>query len=641
MRDNQWHKTAVDTNLFLQLQDLTTILSQLDDYQFEFTFGSYIDVYEKRLTASTLWNTTKADIKRAGYITDIYLRAIGTLHLSDLPAFHQFWDEIAETDIALFASQIITLLEDIRLEEKIKQARPGTVKNFRIRNAYLKHYFNTQRTTNTTRSLALDELFCMIYLVLHADGPEPTFPHVASKQLEILEEIKPHLYEVFEAKTTAHIASLATNIVWKLSPYYNDMINTYMTFPIYKWDDSFKENTLFDELTRTDDLANFDQEEVDPDKNEYIDEAFSTWHRENENADREQFFLQMDLDVGTKTNLTGGTDRETESGDQAFGAAQGMSKKSRQNDFSKNETLDQHKNEQAGETSDAPYGEENIDAVAHFKHAGPPSTEDHALYDNFVTDIAPYQRKLARTIEKMMEHKQIAVRQDLQYGRLSRNLLPIVTDDNPRLFYKKDAESNEFDAIFTLMVDCSASMFQKMEETKRGIVLFHEVLKQLQIPHTIVGFWEDATTMNQEEQPNYFHMIHSFHDSLHVKDGAKIMQLEAEEDNRDGFSIRVMTEKMMERSEKHKFLLVFSDGEPAAANYDQNGIVDTHVAVTEARKKGIDVIGMFLSDGSIDEREDDVMENIYGNERLMIPNVAELPELFTPVLKKLLLKSIM
>ena len=50
---------------------------------------------------------------------------------------------------------------------------------------------------------------------------------------------------------------------------------------------------------------------------------------------------------------------------------------------------------------------------------------------------------------------------------------------------------------------------------------------------------------------------------------------------------------------KHKFLLVFSDGEPAAANYDQNGIVDTHVAVSEARKKGIEVIGMFLSDGLI------------------------------------------
>ncbi|MDQ7862259.1 hypothetical protein RCO48_18365 [Peribacillus frigoritolerans] len=42
-------------------------------------------------------------------------------------------------------------------------------------------------------------------------------------------------------------------------------------------------------------------------------------------------------------------------------------------------------------------------------------------------------------------------------------------------------------------------------------------------------------------------------------------------------------------------MLVFSDGEPAASDYDQNGIVDTHLAVSEARKKGIEVIGLFFS----------------------------------------------
>ena len=92
--------------------------------------------------------------------------------------------------------------------------------------------------------------------------------------------------------------------------------------------------------------------------------------------------------------------------------------------------------------------------------------------------------------------------------------------------------------------------------------------------------------------------------------------------------------------EKHKFLLVFSDGEPAAAHYDQNGIVDTHIAVSDARKKGIEVIGMFLSNGLIEESEELMMKNIYGKERLMIPSVSELTEQFTPLLKKLLLKAI-
>jgi nitric oxide reductase activation protein len=183
-------------------------------------------------------------------------------------------------------------------------------------------------------------------------------------------------------------------------------------------------------------------------------------------------------------------------------------------------------------------------------------------------------------------------------------------------------------------------MHNKMDETKRGVVLFHEVLKKLRIPHSIVGFWEDANEVREGYQPNYFHVIQSHSDSLYLNSGAKIMQLEPEEDNRDGYSIRVATMELEKRREKNRFLLVFSDGEPAASDYDQNGIVDTHLAVSEARKKGIEVIGLFLADGGIDESEEMTMKNIYGKERLMIPSVAELPEQFTPLLKKLLLKSI-
>src|SRR5699024_10876738 len=266
-----------------------------------------------------------------------------------------------------------------------------------------------------------------------------------------------------------------------------------------------------------------------------------------------------------------------------------------------------HENKKAQKRQKAPYGIDNIDAMSVFKEAKRPSKTDLSTYEAYRTHIKPYQRKLAKTIEKVLEHKQIEKRSNLHYGRLSKKLLPVVTDEFPRLFYKKDEQSNEFDAIFTLMVDCSASMYDKMEETKRGVVLFHEVLKDLHIPHAIVGFWEEATSGLKKGYPNYFHIIHSLTDSLFEENGAKIMQLEPEEDNRDGYSIRVVAEKMLERREKHKFLLVFSDGEPSAENYEQNGVIDTYLAVSEARKRGIDVIGMFLSHGEIREQDENLM----------------------------------
>src|SRR5699024_634647 len=359
MKDTRWFDEKMNTNLFLQLQDLTTVLSQIENFQFEFTYGSFIDLEENRITGSTLWDATNEEIQTSGYKTDVYLRAIGTLHHSLLPAFHNFWNDVKDAGLTQFAFQLITLLEDLRLEEIIKQFRPGTQKDFLVRKAYLKRFFTSQLKTNTTRGLGLDELFCLIYLTLQSDGPEQNFSDANKQQSKTLDYIKSDLYECFEAQTTQDIVNIATKIVGKLTNDYEDMSNVYFTFPIFKWEKSYERNTLFDELTRTDDVANEDYEEVDPDNNEYIDETFSTWHHENENVDRKQTFLQMDLEVGTKTNLTGGSARETESGDQVFATAQGTSRKSKQKDYSNRETLEEHKDQKPGKQSDAPYGEEN------------------------------------------------------------------------------------------------------------------------------------------------------------------------------------------------------------------------------------------------------------------------------------------
>ncbi|HAM80301.1 vWA domain-containing protein [Ornithinibacillus bavariensis] len=634
---HRFNDARIDTDVFLQLQDLASVLSGDTNLKFEYNYGSFIDLIDMKLTASRFWDNTPETVKTSGLKTDVFLRAIGTLRYSTIPEMKSYVNEIQETRIPKFAYQLFALLEDLRLEELIKHERPGTRKAFAVRRSTYQHFFETQLNVNATRSFPLDELFCLIYLQLVSETPDPSFPKARVEQLQKLEEIKPYLYNVFEAQNTADITKITEHIVFKATDY-EDTLNEYFIFPISHID-RYEKNTLFDELTRTDPLANCDFEEVDQENSEYFDQEFSTWHRENKNENRKQNFLQFELEQGTKTSILGGGARETEDGDQAAAAIQGASGQSKQNDYSQMEALEKEPSSRGGNGTDE-YGEENKAAVKLDKMAMPPSREDIEAYQAFVKDIAPYKRKLAKTIEKTIEHKKNQPRKDLVFGRLSKKLLPIVVDENPRIFYKKNTDSNELDAVFSLLVDCSASMHNKMKETKRGIVLFHEVLKHLKIPHSIVGFWEDANEVKEDYQPNYFHRIHSFSDSFYHQNGPKIMQLEPEEDNRDGFSIRVMAKELLERREKNKFLLVFSDGEPAAANYDQNGIVDTTLAVSEVRKKGIEVIGMFLANGEIEEREDQTMQNIYGRERLMIPSVAELPAHFAPLLKKLLLKTI-
>lgn len=74
--------------------------------------------------------------------------------------------------------------------------------------------------------------------------------------------------------------------------------------------------------------------------------------------------------------------------------------------------------------------------------------------------------------------------------------------------------------------------------------------------------------------------------------------------------------------------------------YEQNGIVDTHEAVLDARKQGIEVINVFLANGEIDEGQRKTIQNIYGNYSILVSDVEELPEVLFPLLRKLLYKSI-
>ena len=75
---------------------------------------------------------------------------------------------------------------------------------------------------------------------------------------------------------------------------------------------------------------------------------------------------------------------------------------------------------------------------------------------------------------------------------MQRDLTNWFIDDQYKLFYKKQDLSKTFDATFTLLIDASASMFDKMEETIKGVVLFHETLKALNVKHEILAFNEDA-----------------------------------------------------------------------------------------------------------------------------------------------------
>lgn len=617
----------IDASLFLQMENLMYALLKEDDAYLEYGYKAYYDEIEKKVVISHFWDDRKEEDTVIGLKSEVFLKALGNKHYSDMTLIRFYAIELQESPLKKFLTQLFVLLEDLRVEEIVKNLRPGTKHVFKRRKEMYRNYFGSQNEINRVRNYHGDRLFCLCYLSLTSDKYE-MFNN------EYFEQIEAILHETFQARNTEDIMYIVEKIRYRLEELLeSDMLNNYFGHaPLYL-------SVIADEKNcRVEDLANDDTQLIDDDENKNkMDESFSTWHRENKNNENENF-LRFELESGTKTNMMGDTARESEDGDQALGSVQGTSQKSTQSNFDGADT-EEARASHASSQNEGAYGKYNVGASHTFKEARKANTDEKKDYQAIKSVVNKDVKELKKIIEKTIENKTNA-NSDKYYGRLRKKFLRIYTEKQPRMFYKKGQESQELDVAFQLLVDCSGSMYNKMEETKKSVVLFHEALKSLKIPHAISGFWEDASSAKPEDKPNVIHEVVTYKNSTLPNVGPEIMQLREEEDNRDGYIIRIVSEKLAKRPEKHKFLLVFTDGEPSALDYQQDGILDTHEAVKLARKSGMEVIGIFIEEGEAKEATYQLMKNIYNHHFLVANHAEDLRLKIKPLLKKLLLKTI-
>ncbi|WP_171016945.1 vWA domain-containing protein [Pseudalkalibacillus caeni] len=619
-----------DPFLHMKLTDLARTLSQNADLDVKFAFHSYYKKEDNKITISHYWNDILDKEREDGMKSDVYLRAFGNVHFTDYAAVSSFLHSITDSKHPFFGKQVFAILEDLRIERISLEHRPGMNHAFQERKKFLQKHFRERFSTHQSKEERLDALFCAIYLQMKE---KPVF---LSGELS---SFKPFLrilgQELQKAEHTSDIKKITVKFLNEIEDNVQDMKASYFT--IQEDSDIRSPEVNADEIVK--ELPVGTKKEIsEKEDKEVHDEQLPTWHEEQEHDGDN--FMQYDLEEGSATDLIGEGERKEESGDQAFISVQGASMQSTGTNFEGNEANESGNDSKVSAAEQDEFGEANRNAVDRKQKPTRPTQEHLQAYRIAKSAVQSIRKPLQQSIQKTIEQKQIAPRNDLHYGRLGKKILRVVTDENPRLFYKKNAPSKKLNATFSLLVDCSASMFNKMNETKEGIVLFHETLKALQIKHTITGFWEDAFEADEKQQPNYFFEVISHDSSLLPDSGPSIMQLEPEEDNRDGYAIRKAARKLLEKPEKHKILLVFTDGEPSAFDYSENGIVDTYEAVLKVRKKGIEVIGVFLASGEPQEKEIETMQNIYGRNSLVIPTVEDIPAYITPLLKRLLLRFV-
>ncbi|MRG85823.1 vWA domain-containing protein [Salinibacillus xinjiangensis] len=591
--------------MFMQLRDLAFSFMK-KEVDIQYNQVSFLDIHAPKITISSFWEnrTTKHHL---GEKTDIYLRALGNYTYSDRNALLTFVKQIEKNRLPSFMKQLVSLLEDLRLEEKIQSLRPGTSKAFDFRRKQYADFFQDQLKVNRTRSFDGDILFSFLALSL-LEGMEFKVETVLEIPEETMNQVKVKLFTAYECKHTSEVIDLSWGIYHLVSDYVKmDMINPYFTLPKIK-------------VNRAKEME----------EDESFDETLPTWSRKRKKETEETFMQFDDVDGEHQDMKFSETPRESESTDQVMASVQGQSQQTDFNDHSEASSEKIDSEDEDGFNK----GKANRFAVAIEQELEAITASNRDAFEDFKQKTLLEKKKLVKLLTDLLERKRENNFRRLHYGKLDKKLVRFFTQDNPKMFVKKD-DDDHFDCSFTLLVDCSSSMMNKMEKTKETMVLFHETLRQMDIPHSVIGFWEDGMDSDETYQPNYFHEVISFENSLQSKVGPHLMQLQPEEDNRDGFAIRYVAEKLTKQIAQHKFLLVLTDGKPAAFDYFQNGVMDTKQAIQEVEKKGIHTIGIQMD--SQEEQQEKIMESMYNNHYLIVDQLEELPAQFASVLKKLIM----
>ena len=165
-----------------------------------------------------------------------------------------------------------------------------------------------------------------------------------------------------------------------------------------------------------------------------------------------------------------------------------------------------------------------------------------------------------------------------------------------------------------MAIDESASMRgDKIKVARLTAILLAEVFAKIGITVKIIGFTDTCG------HPEHYHYI-SWKNT--PQDRLKLLNISAKLDNFDGYSIRYCGEILKKRPERHKMLIVVSDGYPVTHAYSTlgAGIADTRNAIREVSRFS-KVFGVLIGSGTAEFHH-----IMYGNNLLHISKVDELPQ---------------
>ena len=272
--------------------------------------------------------------------------------------------------------------------------------------------------------------------------------------------------------------------------------------------------------------------------------------------------------------------------------------------------------------------------------------------------VGPLQKDLERAIAARSQavwtggHKK---------GRINATALSKLTMFNDPRCFKQKQETKTRAVAVELVVDCSGSMNgTKIRTACYTAYALASVLERMNIPNEVIGFTTnggfagdgdgfDYKEVRKERErfiaagrdepeygrvyPLFIPVFKSFNQGLTpevVRGIAGTARANWLEENVDGESVLIGANRLMQRHEPRKIMIVLSDGSPACPGNRRALIKHTADSVKRIEASGIEVLGIGIEDSSVTQ---------FYKKNIVLNNVAELPTRVIGEIKRLLMQA--
>ncbi len=247
------------------------------------------------------------------------------------------------------------------------------------------------------------------------------------------------------------------------------------------------------------------------------------------------------------------------------------------------------------------------------RHFG--NTEAHKyVYEEIYKEVAPIVRSLSKEMLALLRELN---EESVQHHRRIGPIVEVTEAYRPdqAFFAKKNLPADLPDMAVCVLIDESASMKgTKMECAKKAAILLERFAANIGIPCMIAGHHTSGAS-------SVLNIYTDFLSTNEESDRCALAGIEATGCNRDGLAIRTCANLLAQRQEDVRLMVVISDGAPNHTGYyGEPARKDISDTVKEFRRKGLLIYGAAI------DKDQDVIEKIYGKGFLSIQTLTALPK---------------